>query len=278
MAVPPESPIEEAMAAILEDGPGTGCRAAFLVAADWREALLALRDRPEILMRGRTVVVPQVSVLRHRPDFMVVAGDGLRPVSVRGAPRHAFFVECDGAEFHGQDRIEADLRRERAVRAETGMEVLRFSGGEISFHPGKVSLVVAARIEAMRAAQECGPGALEGTVEAVERAVAVLSCHPLLRPAYGSRNAPGSADPYDPFDPSGEEWDRDTARRRAEWDPFLGLATAVAELRHAVARHRAAETLEDTGIDEDPLRSSGEGFQALGRILCAAPPPAGPGT
>lgn len=247
------SPVEDAMARILEEGPGVGTRAAFARADGWRAALKALRDDPVLLLRHRLVVFPQTQVRSYRADFMVVVGGRGGPPGTLGLSRDAFFVECDGKEFHGKaDDVAADLERESVLRSETGMSVLRFSGPEILYRRHLVGLALSCQVEAFDAVQELGVDAVGPSADRVLAEVARLTGHFALRREYTARNTAEAIDPYDPVDSAGEWFDRREifASPAAEWDPFLPLRTERAALRHAVAlaRRNAPDLIDEPEI------------------------------
>ena len=237
--LPPESPIEDRMLSILEDGPGFGTRAGYVECRDWQTGLHALREEPELLKRHPLLALPQIGVLRYRADVLVVARTPYAKPGWHGDQEHAFFIECDGEEFHGADALPNDLRREREVARETGLPVLRFSGSEINFRPSEVYTVLEAKIEAMTAMQEFGPGVLpEPLLAGLRREVAALSGHPALRRQYHGRNAPPVPDSFHPSDPFGAAF---RAEADTELDPFHALRSFQAALRHEVAHQRLAE-------------------------------------
>ncbi len=265
-----ESPAEDHLAQILEEGPGTNARAQFARAAEWREALAALAEDPAAILRSQLIVFPQVKVNQYRADFMVVCGN---PGDVRGVTQlsaFAFFVECDGRIGHVENagQIRADRERERAIRVHTGLPVLRFSGAEVMYRKAEVAAVISAQVEALAARRECGPQ-LAPQADAVLEAVAGLSSHRALRNDYTLRNSERFAeDPYDPGDPLGENGFPGKVVREAEWDPFLDLGLKLAELRHAVANARLAS---DDWEGEEPGGLPQPFAEVLTRALAAIP-------
>lgn len=235
-----ESVAEERLAAILEAGPGTGARAAFATASDWKDALRAVSADATALARKKLVIFPQASVDRYRVDFLVVVA----PACDRGMGQtlSAFIVECDGRKGHAEsyDQVLADRERETRIRRETGMDVLRFSGAEVLYRSGDVAAVIGAQVEAMAALRDHGD-AVAREAFAVLHAVSSLSTHRALRADYTARNSERSRiEPYDPEDPFGEESIPRHVEREAEWDGFLALRMALARLWHAIAHARKA--------------------------------------
>jgi hypothetical protein len=179
-----------------------------------------------------------------------------------GSAAHAFFVECDGDEHHGlaSGNLREDLRREVEIRRETNLDLLRFSGAEIDLRPHQVHQVLAARVEAMAALHEFGEDLRHG-IGRVLRLVGTVSCHPALRVEDTVRNRPAAADPYDPFDSAGEQYDCEAGFDPA-LEPFEGLRDALARLRHAVALLRRGGGAWE---DEDDLPAGR--FQPLGHVI-----------
>jgi hypothetical protein len=234
-----ESPVETAMTHILEEGPGLATRAGFYRADGWRAALHELEADPEPLLRHRMVVFPQAGIRSFRADFMVVVGGRGDPFRVANAARHAFIVECDGREYHASSAEAAeDLKRESLIRRTTGLDVLRFSGPEILYRSGFVSLVLGARAEALAAVHELGWDVVGRDAARILRCVSGLSSHFLLRREYVARNTAFPPDPWRVEDPAGEQFSSASLTRDAELDPFVDLRVAVARLRHTVAQAR----------------------------------------
>jgi hypothetical protein len=234
-----ESPVETAMTHILEEGPGFETRAGFYRADGWRAALHELEADPEPLLRHRMVVFPQTGIRSFRADFMVVIGGRGEPFRAANAAQHAFIVECDGREYHASSAEAAeDLKRESLIRRTTGLDVLRFSGPEILYRSGLVSLVLGARSEALAAVHELGWDVVGRHAARILRCVSGLSSHFLLRREYIARNAAFPPDPWRVEDPAGEQFDSASLARDAELDLFVELRVAVARLRHAVAQAR----------------------------------------
>ncbi len=264
-----ESPAEDLLARILEGGPGTNTRALFARAPGWREALTGMAEEPAVILRSQLIVFPQVWVGQYRIDFMVVCAD---PGAVRGVTQlsgFAFFVECDGRIGHAEnaEQIRADRERERTIRVQTGLPVLRFSGAEIMYRKAEVETVIGAHVEALSARREFGTQ-LALRADAVLEAAAQLSSHRALRTDYTARNSERlEEDPYDPDDPFGEEAFPEAVTREAAWDPFLDLRLKLAQLRHTVA---SARNLARGGWeDEEPGGAPRPFAEALARVLAA---------
>jgi len=201
----PESEAEVEMARILESGPGTHARAVFARSDGWREALQAVASNPNAIARSKLIVFPQTPVSQYRADFLVVCAN-VDPVLKRCAlSRFGFFVECDGRIGHAEntEQVRDDYEREQAIRRQTGMDVLRFSGAEVMYQRREVQSVVAAQVEAMAALREHGD-AVRPEAQAALDAVARLAAHRALRTDYTARNSVRSQlEPYEPSDPFG---------------------------------------------------------------------------
>lgn len=165
---PPESPIEARMMDLLTGGLNLGYKAAFAAADTWQAAVTMLRSDPETFSRNRICVFPQVGVDRYRVDMLVAFADRLIDRVDAYDGFDLVIIECDGEEFHGEDsgRLRADRDRERMIKAATGLDVLRFSGAEISFYPGQVSEVVSVYLEAFAAARRFARWQLDHLVDA----------------------------------------------------------------------------------------------------------------
>ncbi len=260
-----ESVAEAELAAILESGPGTEARAVFAQASGWLDALRAVAEEPNVIARRRLIIFPQVGVARFRADFMVVCADVRDIGRSTLLSRFAFFVECDGKIGHAEtiEQIVADHDREQLIRTETGMQVLRFSGAEVMYQRQEVQDVIAAHVEALAAMREHGD-TVGPAADRVLEAVARLSCHRALRSDYTAKNAHRSGtEPFDPYDPYGEEEPNPALKREAEWDAFLDLRLKVAQLRYAVARARRAAP------DRDEDEIGGE-LKPFHQVLMAA--------
>lgn len=251
-----ESPAEAELAAILESGPGTEVRAVFARASGWLDAMRAVGEEPDAIARRHLIIFPQVGVARFRTDFMVVCAHVRDVGQSNSLSWFAFFVECDGVIGHTEtaEQISADLEREQVIRAETGMQVLRFSGAEVMYQRHEVHTVIAAYVETLAALREhrnaVGPAA-----DSVLEAVARLSCHRALRSDYTIRNAQRSrTEPYDAEDPYGEEELDPALIHEAEWDIFLDLRVKVSCLRHALALARRAAFDRDEDEPDGELR------------------------
>ncbi|MBF5096586.1 hypothetical protein F1643_21595 [Azospirillum sp. INR13] len=147
---PPESPIERLMLDLLEGGLDLGVRAQFCAVNTWSEAKATLRDHPEAFSRARLVVFPQVAVGGYRMDFLVAATDRVMTTLDAFNDFDLLAVECDGSEFHGPQAggLRDDRTREAAIRKQTGLDFLRFSGAELNFRSEQVVEVLSAYIEA----------------------------------------------------------------------------------------------------------------------------------
>ncbi len=237
-----ESEAEVEMARILEMGPGTHARAAFARSGGWHQALKAVADDPSAIARSKLIVFPQAPVSQYRADFLVVCAN-VAPVMKRSAlSRFGFFVECDGRIGHAEtpEQVLADVEREQAIRRQTGMDVLRFSGAEAMYQRREVQAVLGGQVEAMAAVREHGE-AVQPQAQAVLDAVAALAAHRALRTDYTVRNSARSQlEPYDPADPFGEWGFTAQVLQEAAWDPFLSLRLDIACLQHGIARARQA--------------------------------------
>jgi hypothetical protein len=263
-----ESPAEDHLARLLEEGPGTNTRALFARAPGWREALTDVAEEPAAILRSQLIVFPQVWVGQYRTDFMVVCGDPGNVLGVTQLSSFAFFVECDGRIGHAEnaEQIRADRERERTIRMQTGLPVLRFSGAEVMYQKTEVAALIGAQVEALSARREYGTQ-LASHADAILEAVADLSSHRALRNDYTLRNSERvTEDPYDPCDPFGEDGFPARVIREAEWDPFLDLRLKLAQLRHAVANARLASN----GWEDDEPDGAPRPFaEVLARVLAA---------
>lgn len=259
-----ESEAEIEMSRILESGPGTHAKAGFARSDGWREALKAVASDANAIARSKLVVFPQTPVCQYRADFLVVCAN-VTPVMKRSAlSRFGFFVECDGRVGHAEttEQVLDDHEREKAIRRQTGMDVLRFSGAEVVYQRREVQSVIAAQVEAMAALREHGE-AVRPEVKTVLNTVARLAAHRALRTDYTVRNSVRSQlEPYDPSDPFGE-WDINSeVLREAEWDAFLSLRLDVARLNHAIARARQVAPEVEEHAPQGELRPFKEAFVA----------------
>ncbi|ALG75749.1 hypothetical protein VY88_33235 [Azospirillum thiophilum] len=152
---PPESPIEAKMLDLLMGGLNLGYKATFAAADTWQDAVAMLRAEPETFSRNRICVFPQVGVDRYRADMLVAFANQLIDRIDAWDGFDLMFIECDGEEFHGEDsgRLRADRDRERAIKAATGLDVLRFSGAEISFYADQVGEVISTYLESYAVAR-----------------------------------------------------------------------------------------------------------------------------
>ncbi|PGH59253.1 hypothetical protein CRT60_01070 [Azospirillum palustre] len=167
---PPESPIEAKMLDLLMGGLNLGFKATFAAADTWQDAVAMLRAEPETFSRNRMCVFPQVTVDRYRADMLVAFADRLIDRGDAWDAWNGFdlvFIECDGEEFHGEDsgRLRADRDRERAIKAATGLDLLRFSGAEISFFPDQVGEVISIYLESFAVARRFARLRLEHAME-----------------------------------------------------------------------------------------------------------------
>ena len=112
-----DSPIERNLLAALVTGCWSFSQSVLPLIHDIKNA-----DEP--FPDGDVVIVPQLTVGRHRLDFGIV-------VWVKGVPR-IVGVECDGAEFH-QDR-DRDIKRDEHLRR-LGVPVLRYPGHMLHNQP-----------------------------------------------------------------------------------------------------------------------------------------------
>jgi very-short-patch-repair endonuclease len=228
----------------------------FARAAGWFEALEAVAADPMAIARSRLVIFPQVSVGQYRADFMVVCADVGNIRRTTPLSRLAFFIECDGRIGHAEnvEQVRADRERERAIRTQTGLTILRFSGSEVMFRRNDVEAVIGAQVEALAALRECG-SAVDRWADVILEAVANLSGHRALRAEYTTRNSQRSTvDPYDQDDPFGEDGFPKNVEQEAAWDPFLDLRVKVSRLRHAVAdiRRRTPDYCHDDEFNGGP--------------------------
>ncbi|QCO07452.1 hypothetical protein [Azospirillum argentinense] len=164
---PPESPIEAKMLDLLMGGLNLGFKATFAAADTWQDAVDMLRAEPEAFSRNRICVFPQVGVDRYRADMLVAFADRLIDRVDAWDGFDLVFLECDGEEFHGEDsgRQRADRDRERAIKAATDLDILRFSGAEISFFPDQVGEVISTYLESFAAARRFARLRLEHAME-----------------------------------------------------------------------------------------------------------------
>ena len=143
-------------------------------------------------MRNTVFVFPQTPVGNYRVDYLL----GVAPPFWRepeGKRRYqAFVVEADGLKYHGLDpldsdpvRIRRDLDRERLIRDETGLDVLRFAGSEISYRLDAVNEVLTAYVEGRIAHAMHGRAAGRD----LARLAVGLARHPALRPLFHSQAA-----------------------------------------------------------------------------------------
>lgn len=259
-----ESEAEIEMSRILESGPGTHAKAVFAQSHGWREALKAVASDANALARSKLIVFPQTSVSQYRADFLVVCAN-VAPVMKRSAlSRFGFFVECDGRIGHAEtaEQVRDDYEREQAIRRQTGMDVLRFSGAEVMYQRREVQSVIAAQVEAMAALREHGDAVRREAQTALD-AVARLAAHRALRTDYTVRNSARSQlEPYDPSDPFGEWGFNPEVLREAGWDSFLSLRLNVARLNHAIARARQAAPEVEEHEPQGELRPFQEAFIA----------------
>ncbi len=223
-----ESPAEDDLSRILEDGPGTNTRALFARAHGWREALTCVASEPTAIIRSRLIVFPQIWVGHHRSDFMVVCAN---PDNIRRSPlsNYAFFVECDGRVGHTEnaEQIRADHAREREIRRQTGLPILRFSGAEVMYRKNEVATVIGAHVTGLAAKREHG-AALESSADAILEAVAALSSHRALRTEYTARNS-RLVEEY--------AYGHSTVWG-AECNPFLNLQVQTTQLQDSILRLR----------------------------------------
>jgi hypothetical protein len=96
--------------------------------------------KPREAYGDETLLIPQYPWQRYRIDFALF---------VPGRP--AFFIECDGHDFHAAtvEQIERDRRRDAEIQA-AGIRVTRFTGSEINQSPEACVLAVC---EAVRKAK-----------------------------------------------------------------------------------------------------------------------------
>lgn len=258
-----ESPAEERLAEILEDGPGSGTRASFATARDWLTALESVANDSSALARCNMIIFPQAGVGRYRVDFLVVTAP-LRTHRM-GFACDAFFVECDGLIGHAEnaDQAQSDHDRELEIRCATGLDVLRFSGAEVLYRSSDVAAVIGAQVEAMAALRTHRSSTVEYAATKVLFTVASLSAHRARRIDYTARNSFRSKfEPYNPSDPFGLDGVSVGIKREAEWDPFLALRLEITKLRHADAHARQVAPAQD---DE----AVGGGLEPLGSVLLA---------
>jgi very-short-patch-repair endonuclease len=259
-----ESEAELEMSRILETGPGTQAQAVFARSDGWRHALKSVASDPNAIARGKLIVFPQAVVMHYRADFLVVCAS-VAPVMKRSTlSRFGFFVECDGLVGHAEtaQQVWDDRQREQAIRRETGMDVLRFSGAEVMYQRREVQAVLGAQIEAMAALRDYGD-AVRSEAQAVLEAVAGLASHRALRNDYTVRNSARSqAEPYDASDPFGNLEFGPEMLREATWDPFLSLRVDMARLAHSVARARQAAPEVQEHEPEGELQPFGEALAA----------------
>jgi hypothetical protein len=259
-----ESPIEERMAGILEDGPGTGCRAVFMHATSVDDAKHMLAGEPTLSRRYPLIVVPQPTVGRYRPDYLVVTtAPGTDPASLAWKDR-AFLVECDGDEFHGSaEQVSADRRREKEIRSATGLDVVRFSGGEINYGTGSVISLLEASVE-LRMAVQAHPEIWEAAdMDSVRRRLSRMTSLPAQRQQHVGRNS-RPMDPYDSLDPFGEALFGAYRTGADEFDDMDSILSDRVSVRHHVAAARrewSASTAAD--FDEEP----GGGFRHIGDVM-----------
>ena len=247
-----ESPGEIELARILESGPGTGARSGFARAGNWREAFKAVAADTTALARNRLIIFPQTPVLAYRTDFLVVCANVARVMKRSALSLFGFFVECDGVIGHAEnaEQVRADLNRERSIRRETGLDMLRFSGAEVMYQPEEVRSVIAAQVEAMAAEREFGDQVRAEATE-VRRLVGYLSMHRMLRTDYTRSNARRSQqEVYDETDPLGEFGIDEKILDGASMDEFLRLRVALARLSYAVGRARQDDP---TLLDDHPF-------------------------
>ncbi len=76
---------------------------------------------------GTVRIVPQVTLLRYRVDFLVAAR-----LMVVNRDVTWLIVECDGAEFHtSAAQRERDRQRDFEIQAKLGIPTMRFTGSDI---------------------------------------------------------------------------------------------------------------------------------------------------
>lgn len=179
------------MTAIIEGGLGTDLKGVFHASRDWRTALRALREGTNF-ERNSVVAFPQVCVFGYRIDFLVAVALPMYRRSTGARRWDAFFVECDGRAYHGLDprhwdsaKIAADLSRERDVRRRTGLDMLRFTGPELSFRMDEVEEVLTAFVSGLLGIQEAD---LEAARRVADHARDMAS-HALTRHAYHHEKA-----------------------------------------------------------------------------------------
>lgn len=105
----------------------------------------------------------QVRVGRFTADFVILLSSG----------RPAFFLECDGAEYHD---VEKDRQRDSEIAELTGLTVLRVAGRDINFATSKVISIVGARLQA----EETSDGQQASALSEAQRAVITAPLGPLL--------------------------------------------------------------------------------------------------
>jgi very-short-patch-repair endonuclease len=159
---------------------------------NWHQALALMLDPPAHMARNTVFVFPQTPVGNYSVDYLL----GVAPPFWRepdGKRRYqAFIVEADGLRYHGLDpldadpgRIRRDLDRERLIRDETGLDVLRFAGPEIHYRLDTVGEVLAAYVEGRIVHAMHGLAAGRD----LARLAIGLARHPALRPLFHNHAA-----------------------------------------------------------------------------------------
>lgn len=113
-----ESPIERSMLAALLTAQWTGFDT---IPPRVHSAL----DKEEMMPAGDVLIVPQMAFMRYRLDFGVV-------LRLDGMPPQIVAVECDGADFHNDQRRE--VLRVNYLKS-WGIPVFKFTGREIHSDP-----------------------------------------------------------------------------------------------------------------------------------------------
>lgn len=105
------------------------------------------RDVLRDILRHGYDVQPQYQVGRYRIDFVVTL-----------APGYRLAIECDGDSYHGLDRQDSDLRRQRVLERQ-GWNFWRIRASEYYLDPGASMMPLWSRLEDLRQRAEDSRGA-----------------------------------------------------------------------------------------------------------------------